>query len=100
MKMFLSTAIALVAFQASADHHTVAPECTTIVDQCTKAGFIVGDFTKEKKAAGTPTKGLWHDCVKVVATGGTVTGVTVAKADAEKCIATHKEAKAAHKATH
>ncbi len=95
MKMFLSTVIALVAFQASADHHNapVTPECTAIVDQCTKAGFTPGDHKKGGK-------GLWMDCVKVVATGGTVTGVTVAKADAEKCVATHKEMRAEKKAAH
>lgn len=64
------------------------PACTEIVKQCVASGFEPGDH----KVNG---KGLWKDCVGVIAKGGTVAGVTATADQAKACHAAQKATKGA-----
>lgn len=67
------------ASNMSADSPT-DKSCTTIANACLNAGFV---------KAPSATKGIWHDCMKPVILGKTVSGVTVDVAAVKDC-RTHK----------
>lgn len=92
MKAIIVLAMSLVAVNSFAAEKTLPAQCTAIAEQCKTAGFMPGDHKKTGK-------GLWVDCVQAVAKGKPVTGVTATQADAEACVAAHKETKKDH-ATH
>lgn len=66
------------------------PACESVVKACEAAGFQPGDHKKTGK-------GLWVDCVHALAEGKSVSGVTVAQADAKACSDAAKAARAAKK---
>lgn len=68
-----------IAPQAFADmqyDHKPIKQCENIAKACSDAGFT------RRGAAG---KQFWHDCMKPILFGKTVSGVTVAAGDAQAC---------------
>lgn len=79
MKQVIMTSLIVLSSVISfAADKNLPAECTTIASQCEAAGFMPGAHKKNGK-------GLWVDCVHVVAKGQTVTGVTATKDDAIAC---------------
>jgi len=50
--------------------------CSTIANACLAAGFVKTEST---------TKAIWHDCMKPLILGQTVSGVTVDSSVAKSC---------------
>ena len=65
-------------------------QCANIAKQCEAAGFQPGEHKKNGK-------GLWVDCIQVIAKGGTVSGVTATKEEAQSCLDAAKAKRAEHK---
>lgn len=82
------------AVSAKADPAKNAPECAKVVAACEAPG---ADF--KPGAHKTSGMGLWIDCVRKLAKGETVPGVSgVTKEEAAKCLAEKKEIRKAKKA--
>ena len=50
--------------------------CSTIADACLAAGFVKTEST---------TKGIWHDCMRPVILGKTVSGVSINASVVKSC---------------
>ncbi len=93
MKLFAVTALVLAFANPvfAADKPKEAAECTNLVKACEGAGYHGGDHKKTGK-------GLWHDCVKAIADGKAVEGVTATQDEAKACQAVMKTHRAEKKA--
>jgi len=78
MKLTVLAALLTLGSLAHAQKPAELPQCTSIVQQCEKAGYEPGEHKKNGK-------GLWVDCVGAIAHGKSVAGVTASEADAKAC---------------
>lgn len=84
IKIFFLLSAMMIAQQAFADSANTessmgsaeSKPCATIAKTCLAAGF------SRTEVAG---KQFWHDCMKPVLLGQSVSGVTIAPADAQSC---------------
>src|SRR6476469_5841867 len=66
----------LAAQQVFAAESASDRSCSTIADACLAAGFVKTEST---------TKGIWHDCMRPVILGKTVTGVSINATVVKSC---------------
>ena len=66
----------LAAQQVFAAGSASDQSCSTIADACLAAGFVKTEST---------TKGIWHDCMRPVILGKTVTGVSINATVVKSC---------------
>jgi hypothetical protein len=66
----------LAAQQVFAANSASEKSCSTIADACLAAGFVKTEST---------TKGIWHDCMRPVILGKTVSSVSIDASVVKSC---------------